>query len=150
MDVIITRCAGLDVHRATAIAKVRVLDDPGGRRVVTETFGAMTPDLLALRDWLQAFEVVQVRDDFWRGLPKSECLERIVLLGDQQPPDRPASRARLRVAIRAFASLSRRTSAPGSGQRTHRAHDNRDRNRPDQVFASASGGLLKFFYREAA
>ena len=54
MDVVITRCAGLDVHQATVVATVRVPDDQGGRWVVTETFGAMTPDLLALREWLQA------------------------------------------------------------------------------------------------
>jgi hypothetical protein len=37
-----------------------VPDDEGGRRIVTDTFGAMTADLLALRDWLQAFGVTHV------------------------------------------------------------------------------------------
>jgi len=60
MDVMITRCAGLDVHKATVVATVRVPTDGGGRRIVTETFGAMTPDLMALRDWLQAFGVTHV------------------------------------------------------------------------------------------
>jgi transposase len=60
MDVVITRCAGLDVHKATVVATVRVPADSGGRRIVTETFGTMTPDLIALRDWLQAFGVTQV------------------------------------------------------------------------------------------
>ena len=60
MDVVITRCAGLDVHQATVVATVRVHDDQGGRRVVTDTFGTMTADLLALRDWLQAYGVTHV------------------------------------------------------------------------------------------
>jgi transposase len=60
MDVVIKRCAGLDVHQATVVATIRVPDDQGGRRIVTETFGTMTPDLLALRDWLQAYGVTHV------------------------------------------------------------------------------------------
>jgi transposase len=60
MDVVINRCAGLDVHQATVVATIRVPDDRGGRRIVTETFGTMTPDLLALRDWLQAYGVTHV------------------------------------------------------------------------------------------
>jgi transposase len=59
MDVLIERCAGLDVHQATVVATVRVAED-GGRQVVTETFGTMTPDLLALREWLQAYGVTHV------------------------------------------------------------------------------------------
>lgn len=60
MDVVITRCAGLDVHKATVVATVRVPEVQGRRRVVTETFGTMTPDLIALREWLQAFGVTHV------------------------------------------------------------------------------------------
>ena len=60
MEIVITRCAGLDVHKATVVATVRVADDAGRRRVVTETFGTMTPDLIALREWLEAFGVTQV------------------------------------------------------------------------------------------
>jgi len=60
MDVVITRCAGLDAHQATVVATVRVPDDQGGRRVVTDTFGTMTADLLALRDWLHADGVTHV------------------------------------------------------------------------------------------
>lgn len=60
MEVVITRCAGLDVHQATVVATVRVPTDDGGRRILTETFGTMTPDLMALREWLQAFGVTHV------------------------------------------------------------------------------------------
>lgn len=57
MELVIRRCAGLDVHQATVVATVRVPGEDGARRVVTETFGTMTPDLIALREWLQAYGV---------------------------------------------------------------------------------------------
>jgi transposase len=60
MELLIARCAGLDVHQATVVATVRGPDDQGGRRSVTETFGTMTADLLALREWLQAYGVTHV------------------------------------------------------------------------------------------
>ena len=60
MDVLIARCAGLDVHQATVVATIRIPGDTGSRRVMTETFGTMTDDLLALREWLQAFGVTDV------------------------------------------------------------------------------------------
>jgi transposase len=59
MDVVLERVAGLDVHQATVVATVRV-PSPSGRQVVTETFGTMVPDLLALREWLQAYGVTHV------------------------------------------------------------------------------------------
>lgn len=59
MDVVIDRCAGLDVHQATVVATVRT-PGPAGRQVVTVTFGTMTPDLIALREWLQAYGVTHV------------------------------------------------------------------------------------------
>jgi transposase len=60
MELVISRCAGMDVHQATVVVTVRVSDDAGRRRSFTETFGTMTPDLLALRDWLQAHGVTHV------------------------------------------------------------------------------------------
>jgi transposase len=60
MDTVLTHCAGLDVHQATVVATVRVPDGAGERRMVTETFATMTPDLLALREWLQAYGVTHV------------------------------------------------------------------------------------------
>lgn len=60
MDVLIERVAGLDVHQATVVATVRVPGEGGGRRTVTETFGTMTADLWALREWLQAYGVTHV------------------------------------------------------------------------------------------
>ena len=60
MELLIARCAGLDVHQATVVAAVRVPDEQGGRRSVTETFGTMTADLFALREWLQAYGVTHI------------------------------------------------------------------------------------------
>lgn len=60
MDVINPRCAGLDVHQATVVATVRIPGADGGRQSVTATFGTMTPDLIALREWLAGLEVTTV------------------------------------------------------------------------------------------
>lgn len=60
MDIVNIRCAGLDVHQATVVATARVPDGQGGRATHTATFGTMTPDLMALREWLQAHGVTQV------------------------------------------------------------------------------------------
>lgn len=60
MELTIDRVGGLDVHQATVVATVRVPSGDGGRQVVTETFGTMTPDLVALHAWLQAFGVTHV------------------------------------------------------------------------------------------
>lgn len=59
MNVLIERCAGLDVHQATVVATVRS-PGPGGRETRTETFGTMAADLVALREWLQAYGVTHV------------------------------------------------------------------------------------------
>lgn len=60
MDQVLDRVAGLDVHQATVVATVRVPGPEGGRLAVTETFGTMTADLLALREWLAGFTVTHV------------------------------------------------------------------------------------------
>lgn len=60
METLIERCAGLDVHKDSVVANLRVPADEGGRRVESQTFGATTPDLLALKDWLKAWGVTVV------------------------------------------------------------------------------------------
>jgi len=60
MDPVIDRVAGLDVHKATVVATVRAPGADGRRTSRTETFGTMTADLIALRDWLQASGVTHV------------------------------------------------------------------------------------------
>jgi transposase len=60
MDQLIARVAGLDVHKATVVATVRTPAADGDRASRTETFGTMTADLIALRDWLHAHGVTHV------------------------------------------------------------------------------------------
>ena len=85
MELVIARCAGLDVHQATVVATVRTPDDRGGRRRTTETFGTMTPDLLALREWLQAHGVTHVALEstgvYWK--PVYYVLEGVYAAPDQ-------------------------------------------------------------------
>ena len=52
MDVLIERCAGLDVHRDTVVATVRHRGPGGTRRSETRTFTTMTGQLESLSDWL--------------------------------------------------------------------------------------------------
>lgn len=60
MERVVERCAGLDVHKDTVAACIRV-PGPGGRREQhVKTFGTTTADLLALRDWLEAHGVTHV------------------------------------------------------------------------------------------
>ena len=60
MDENIKFFVGLDVHKATVVATVRTPAADGGRESRTETFGTMTADLIALRDWLHAYGVTHV------------------------------------------------------------------------------------------
>jgi transposase len=53
MQAIIERCCGLDVHQETVVACLLV-GAPGAQPMKeVRTFGAVTRDLEALRDWLQ-------------------------------------------------------------------------------------------------
>jgi transposase len=60
MDVLIERCAGLDVHRDTVVATVRRPGPGGTRRSETRTFATMTSQLEALADWLTEQKVTLV------------------------------------------------------------------------------------------
>ncbi len=60
MDVIVDRCAGLDVHKKTVMATVRFPDGRGGRGQETKQFGTFTQRLVELGDWLVAHDVAQV------------------------------------------------------------------------------------------
>jgi transposase len=51
MEVLYPRCAGLDVHKDSVVAAVR-LAEAGAARTEVRRFGTTTPDLLALADWL--------------------------------------------------------------------------------------------------
>jgi transposase len=63
MDLIVERCAGLDVHRDTVVATVRVPGKGKSRRrraQQTRTFGTTIAQLEQLGDWLDGFGVTRV------------------------------------------------------------------------------------------
>src|SRR5512133_1739362 len=60
MELLIERCAGLDVHKASVTATVRVPDQAGGRLQQTRSFRATTAGLVLLGDWLASFGVTVV------------------------------------------------------------------------------------------
>ena len=60
MEVIVERCAFLDVHRDSVVACARTPDGQGGRREEVAEFGTTTSQLLRLADWLGEREVTLV------------------------------------------------------------------------------------------
>jgi hypothetical protein len=61
MDVVVERCAGLDVHRDNVVATVRVPSDDRRRWLLkTRTFKATLAGLAGLREWLSEFGVTLV------------------------------------------------------------------------------------------
>jgi transposase len=70
MDVIVDRCAGLDVHKKTVMATVRFPEGSGGRGQETREFSTFTGRLVELRDWLTSQRVTQVAMEatgiFWK------------------------------------------------------------------------------------
>ena len=70
MQVIHPRCAGLDVHQKTVVATIVLTREDGSVQKVQHTFLTMTPDLLALDDWLEQYQVTVVALEstgvYWR------------------------------------------------------------------------------------
>jgi hypothetical protein len=60
VEIILSRCAGLVVHRQTVMAAVRTPDDAGGRREQVQQFTTFTAGLRQLREWLSDNGVTQV------------------------------------------------------------------------------------------
>jgi transposase len=60
MEVVVARCAGLDVHKKTVVACAIVPGADGGTERTIRRFGTMTTDLVALADWLAERAVTQV------------------------------------------------------------------------------------------
>jgi transposase len=78
MEVVYSRCCGLDLHKRTVVA---CLLTPGPRaKPVKEvrTFGTMTDDLLALADWLTAAGCTHVAMEstgvLWKPIVRHEAL----------------------------------------------------------------------------
>jgi transposase len=59
MEVMYPRCAGLDVHKKTVVAAVRLVEN-GKVHVEVRTFGTATADLTALAEWLLQCGVTHV------------------------------------------------------------------------------------------
>jgi len=60
IEVIVQRCAFLDVHRDTVMAYARTPDGSGGRREDVIEFGTTTSQLLLLADWLAERQITLV------------------------------------------------------------------------------------------
>src|SRR3712207_6985932 len=57
LDRLVERCAGLDVHKASVTACVRIATGEGeGTRQEIREFAATTQGLLLLRDWLASLD----------------------------------------------------------------------------------------------
>ena len=78
MDVLVERCAGLDVHKDSVSACVRTPGPQGGREEEVRTFGTTTVEILALRDWLVASGVTLVGMEstgvYWKPIVRHEAL----------------------------------------------------------------------------
>ncbi len=60
MDVVVARCAALDVHKKSVTASVRRPDPKKGRAQLVRSFKTFLDELEALRDWLAAEQVTVV------------------------------------------------------------------------------------------
>jgi hypothetical protein len=60
VDTLVERCAGLDVHKDSVTAWVRVPDGHGGRQAETRRFTTTTAGLGLLAEWLASFGVTRV------------------------------------------------------------------------------------------
>jgi transposase len=72
MEVLYTRCCGLDIHKKSVVACL-IITEPGQKPVKeTRTFRTMTADLLALADWLSAMGCTHVAMEstgvYWRPI----------------------------------------------------------------------------------
>jgi transposase len=90
MDLLYSRCAGLDVHKKSVSACVRISE--GGRtRKETAVFGTFTSDLEHLREWLERHNVTHVALEstgvfwipVWNVLERSETKLELLLINPQ-------------------------------------------------------------------
>src|SRR5467141_3047859 len=70
MQVEYQRCAGIDLHKKTAVTTIIITQPDGTVETQTRTFSTMTSDLLALDDWLRAYDVqivaMEATGIYWR------------------------------------------------------------------------------------
>ena len=78
MQVVVERCAFLDVHRDTVMACARVPDGDGGRREEVAEFRTTVSQLLVLSDWLVERAVTLVGMEatgvYWKPVVRHEAL----------------------------------------------------------------------------
>jgi transposase len=79
MDRLVERCAGLDVHKDSVAATVRVPGSGSSRERLqeTRTFSATTRGLLTLADWLASYGVTLVVMEatgvYWKPVVRHEA-----------------------------------------------------------------------------
>jgi transposase len=86
MEVIVERAGGLDIHKRTIVACVRIPDGNGGRAEQVRTFPAFLDGLSGLRAWLCEHGVTQVAMEatssywlpVWRVLEEGEPFELLL------------------------------------------------------------------------
>ena len=76
MELLVARCAGVDVAKDEVVACVRLPDGRGGRAQEVRTFQTFTSGLEALADWLAGEGVVQVvmeaTGQYWKPAVRHE------------------------------------------------------------------------------
>jgi len=72
LEVLYTRCCGLDVHKKTVVASVIITPPQGRVQKHLRTFSTTTVGLLALLDWLGVLQVSHVAIEstgiYWRPI----------------------------------------------------------------------------------
>jgi transposase len=103
MQVEYKRCAGIDLHKKTAVTTIMITEPDGTVEQHTRTFSTMTSDLLALDDWLRAHRVeivaMEATGIYWR--PVFNILEegcKIMLVNAQHMKAVPGRKVRHEVA----------------------------------------------------
>jgi len=102
VELLVARCAGLDVATDEVVACVRVPDGHGGRNQEVRTFPTFTSGLEALAGWLAGEEVTQVvmeaTGQYWKPiwyLLEEAGLELLLVNArHDQDPARPQDRRR--------------------------------------------------------
>ena len=77
METLVERCAGLDVHKDSVTACVRVPDSHAGRHAETRRFTTTTAGLGLLAEWLASFGVTRVGMEstgcYWKPIVRHEA-----------------------------------------------------------------------------
>jgi transposase len=67
MDIVVARCAGLDVHKDTVVACVRTPGPDGQRAEQVRTYGTTTAELLAMEAGCEEYCEREVDEVEWQG-----------------------------------------------------------------------------------